>query len=49
MEAKEGILTNMPGVDLRFATSCGWGDVGERWVDWMMLAGYSHWSPALMQ
>lgn len=40
----------MPGVDRRFATSCGCGDVGGRCcMDCIILAGYSQCRPALMQ
>ena len=44
-----GPLTNVPGVDRRFTMVWGLGDDGDRCVVWMMFAGYSQRSPALMQ
>lgn len=43
-------LTNVPGVERRFTMDCGLAEVGDRCADWwMILAGYSQRSPALMQ
>jgi hypothetical protein len=48
-ELRDGGRTKVPGVERKWTISCGLGEVGVRWPDCMMLAGYSHCSPALVQ